>query len=407
LILVGVSSVVVQVHFLYFYGQLQRRVSTITEPSMMNQINSNRVAMTIAAELASDAMTFDPGKITHVYHLGHIHQYGRSNNQLIAVLHAVDIALDNHGDAPNNGAVVAVSRWAFKILEQMFSDGKNSTEFALALEQLEPVLIVQEDRLEALGLTEAHNTTQRYLSTQDAYFYIEKYQYKVTPQIIDRRRHLVLGPLLRYGAAAERNLVLYNAVRHLVDKRWAIYGNGENKGYATIHSRWLEGECQRRIGDFLEKDECWMTPSYIKDIMGGIIDRPIVFIGDGQNEEVLKNLKKDPDIGPALIVPEEDVVLPDGMDFKSLPQPLNDMMIAVMGEMFIGTRASTFATMVGTMRVVRGADPLSNFIYTNRYSPEGLRNGEEQTGAIEICEECLFLCDNKRSKICGHDVIFT
>eukprot|EP00536_Pseudo-nitzschia_multiseries_P009264 jgi/Psemu1/288342/fgenesh1_pg.254_\ len=375
----------------------------------MKQIEVDRIDKTIASEFTDEDMAFDPAKISHVYHLGHIRPFGRSNNQLIAVLHAVDIALDNHGDAPNNGAVVAISRWAFKILEDTFSDGKNSTEFALALEQLHPVLIVHEDRLEALGLTEAHGTTQRYLSTKDAYFYIEQYQEKFTPQIIQRRRHLVLGQLLQH-CVPERNLVLYNAVRDLVDKRWSIYGNSENKGYVTVHSRWLEGECYKRIGEFLEKDECWMTPSYIKDIMGGSIDRPIVFIGDGQKEEVLRNLKNDPDIGPALIVPEEDVVLTDGADFRSLPQPWNDMMIAVMGEMFIGTRASTFATMTGTMRVMRGADPSSNFIYTTRYTSKGLDSlaaGEKQTDAIEICEDCLFFCDGKQSNICGHEVVFT
>ena len=384
----------------------QRRAASTTS---MKQVDVDEVTLNAAvAALAIDNdkaaveyKSFDPVEITHVYHLGHMRRYGRSNNQIVAILHAVDIALDNHGDPPNNRAVVAISNWAFEILKGIFFNGSNATEFSLELEQLHPVLLVHEDRLEALELTEAHNKTQVYLRTRDAYFYVENNRHRLTPQIIENRRRMVLGQLFSHGVA-DRNLISYNVVRNYIEKQSLVKINNKNEKmkYVTIHSRWLEGECERRVGDLLPKDECWMAPSYIKDIMGGTIDRPIVFIGDGQNEEIIKNLKNDPDIGPALIIPQD--IVPDDVEILWWTQPWSDMMIAIMGDTFIGTRASSFATIVGISRVVRGADPASNYIYTSR----GNSTIDEET-EIEICEECLFLCDKDQSNICGHDVIYS
>jgi len=403
--------------FNYHVLQLTERRAATEEPTI-KQTSIDQVANTIAAGLTindsnindpssndDDGMTFNPAEITHVYRLGHIRPLGRSNNQIISILHAVDTALDRHGDPPNNRAVVAISKWAFHILKGLFFDGKNSTEFALDLEQLRPVLLVHAGRLEELGLTESHNKTTIWLRTQHAYYYQHKGEHNLTSQIIERRRHQLWGQLFQYGVA-ERNLGLYNGLKDTIEKRGLVYGDSKTMEYVTIHSRWLEGECEKRVGKLLPwKDECLMTPSYIKAIMGDTIDKPIVFIGDGQKKEVLEKLKKDPDIGPALIVPEEDIVLPDGV---KVSQPFSDMMLAIMGDVFIGTRASTFATMVGVSRVVRGADPASNYIYTRQHNSSiAVRNREKQMDIVEVCEKCLFFCDKIQSNFCGEEVIFS
>ena len=126
--------------------------------------------------------------------------------------------------------------------------------------------------------------------------------------------------------------------------------------------------------------------------MGGMINMPIVFIWDGQNQTVLENLKNDADIGPALILPSEHILLPKDIKYEELNQPINNMMIAFMSDVFIGTRASSFAANIGVTRVLRGANPESNFIYVKRSQEE----------VIEICEQCLFLCDND---FCGNDPV--
>ena len=261
------------------------------------------------------------------------------------------------------------------------------------------MLLVHEDRLEALGLTDLQNKTQIYISTEDAYYYVKRNRQRFTPQILKKRREAVLGTLFQHGVA-ERNLVLYDIVKDFIQKKNLIYGNKEKEKftYVTIHSRWLEGTCERRVGSHLPKDECWMTPSYIKDIMGGIIDRPIVLIGDGQKQEIIDNLKNDIDIGPALIIPQD--IVPNSVGILS--QPWSDMMVAIIGDTFIGTRASSFATIVGIFRVVRGADPASNFIYTSRDNSTFNKDTN-----VEICEDCLFLCDEDQSNLCGKNVIYS
>lgn len=355
--------------------------------------------LTIAKAVVGYNYSFDPAEITHVYHLGLKRAYGQSNNRLISILHTIDIALDKHGDLPNNHAVVAISDWAYEIIKGLFYSGNNDTEFPVQLEQLRPLLLVHDDRLEALGLKE--NKTHVYLNGKDSYHHVKNNRQRLTPQIIKNRRQAVLGSFLQHGIAG-RNLVLYNAVKDNIDAKSRIYGNKTNERikYVTIHSRWLEGQCERRVGSLLPKDECWMTPSYIKEIMGGSIDRPIVLIGDGENKEVIEKLKRDPDIGPALIIPND--VVPDNVEVLWWTQPWSDMMIAVMSDTFVGTRVSSFATMVGIFRVVRGADPASNFIYTSREN-----STSKERPSIEICEDCLFLCDTDESILCGEKVIYS
>jgi len=374
---------------------LQFSFTNLLRPAPSSSITETSISK-IATSTEYEA--FDPDRITHVYHIGQGPPVGRSNNRIITILHAIDIALDNHGDLPNNHAVVAISNWAFEILKGMFFNGTDTdpTEFSLQLEQLRPVLLVHENRLEALGLTESNNKTQAYLITRETFYYKKRHRDQSTPQIIKKRRQAVLGALFQHGIA-ERNLVLYHVVLDYIKKR-QIFRNETNQKieYITVHSRWLEGSCERRVGRLLPKDECWMTPSYIKDIMGGTVDKPIVLIGDGQNKEVIDKLKNDTDIGPALIIPGD--IIPDGVEVSPRTQPWSDMMIAIMGDAFIGTRVSTVATMVGVFRVVTGADPASNFIYTSRTSS----SFNEQTN-VEVCEDCLFFCDTDQSDMCGHD----
>lgn len=390
-VLLAIISLVLNNILLSAYVDVNRKM-TSTSANMFN------ATFPTSAKSAGEYKVFDPSQITHVYRLGHMKQYGRFNNQFVTILHAIDRALDEQGDLPNNRAVVAIRGWASNILKELFHDGKNATEFHVKLETLRPVVLVHEERLDALGLTkEKHNKTHVKLNTKKTYYYVKDHKNKFTPSIIKNRRQSILGALFQQHGIAKKNLVLYNALRDHIEDRKMIFGGRTSyttDQYVAIHSRWLEGQCEDRVGDLLPKDECWMTPSYIKAIMGGNIDRPIVLIGDGQNKDVIKNLKKDADIGPALIVAED--IVPDGVQ---IPQPTSDMAIAIMSDTFIGTRVSSFATIVGLFRVARGADPATNFIYTSQQ--------DNSDSGIEICEDCLYLCDKEQSNLCGKNVMYS
>jgi hypothetical protein len=155
----------------------------------------------------------------------------------------------------------------------------------------------------------------------------------------------------------------------------------------------LEGLCEKRIGEHLPKDECWMSPTYIREILGDNIDFPIVFIGDGQNEVVLNRLKSDTVIGPNVIVPDELLSMHNITDIFS-----------------IGTRVSSMALMIGLIRVLRGADPRSNYIYVHRKREKGNgvinnRNSGRSIAAppLKVWQDCLFLCNTTKSHLCGHE----
>ena len=74
------------------------------------------------------------------------------------------------------------------------------------------------------------------------------------------------------------------------------------------------------------------------------------------------------------------------------------MMIAVLSDAFIGTRISTMAKMIGMIRVMLGKDPATNYVYVGRDYP----------GApLKVCEECIFLCDETRSRLCGDEPLYS
>mmetsp|Transcript_20906 Transcript_20906/g.39084 ORF Transcript_20906/g.39084 Transcript_20906/m.39084 type:complete len:237 (+) Transcript_20906:2-712(+) len=225
---------------------------------------------------------------------------------------------------------------------------------------------------------------------------------------LEKRRRMLLRPLFLH--VADRNLLQYDMLQEYMEKKITAKGGIAKHPikYAAIHSRWLEGSCERRVGDKLPKDECWMSPEYIKEILGDTIDHPIVLIGDGQNEEVLRRLRSDKVIGPHLIVPEE---LPRIRAIDNREQPVSDMVVGINADIFIGTRVSTMALMVGMIRVILGADPVSNYIYVHRDKkplislPEGdIPRSPTQT--LSVCKECLFLCNISKSDICGHESLY-
>lgn len=434
----------------------------------------------------------------------------------------MDVAFVNHGEGANCTAVVAVSGWAADLLQTFFFDngdnngdngdngegdgGGGGTSWTLQLERLYEgetgqVLLVHADRLDALGLSTGlrlHNKTHgRNLTMFHMFDYWRRNdRWKdLTAELVERRRRHVLGPLFRHVSG--RTLVVYRALQeHLLLTQGAPVSttstttstthlhvastsNSNSSSlvdppvkYIAIHSRWLEGSCEWRVGGgnesddgdngngsrLIQRDDCWIPPDYVRDVLEhgpdsaahGKEDRrkmPIVLIEDGQNPTVYERLRKDPDLGPRLIrardLPRGGADAAAAVDAagdetnasssflgwlkkidrtrrpgKQRPQPANDMMVAIGSEIFIGTRASSMAVMIGQIRVVlRDVDPLSNYIYDRRRirQPQQDGNGGNSSSnnnnnnatpndvTIEVCGECVFLCNATTGpdNICG------
>ena len=179
---------------------------------------------------------------------------------IITILHAIDLAMDNYGEPPNNHAVVAVDGWAFEILSKLF--GNDQVGFAMDLESLCPVMLVHKKRLPGLGLADCHNMT---LDSKETFYYVRDDIDKYNPKVIERRRKLIWGELMQYGFA-EKNLILQKAVKDFIERQIFEFAEGNRTNYVTIHARWMEGKCETRNSLIMKgKDECWMTPSYIKN----------------------------------------------------------------------------------------------------------------------------------------------
>ena len=445
--------------------------------------------------------------IRTVYHLGYGKPYGRTNNQLVTLMHALDIALDDLQRPPppttvsrrsttsspftdeNGRAVIAVSNWAYRLLQGFFyQPGADELEFQRQLERslvlpsslssdddsTFPVQLVYEGRLPALGLV-ANSTGQDpaglihhvYLDTKRTYFYLEQHRHHYSSAILAARRTYVLGRWFhqlatgdgneRRRSRAERdeeisgggltlaaqNFVVATRVQHAMKNTTTTvptrtWTPTTVSPYIVIHARWLEGECERRVGALLPaREECEMTPTYIKAILASAAmantttttprrqsvapERlPLVVITDGQNPAVVTTLRQDPELGARIRVPDDTFSDdPMGMSTAPPPQPYSDMLVAIQSEVFIGTRASSFATMIGMIRVALGYAPATNYIYTEQHSspappPQTQVSGVSSSSSssspvmmIDVCEECLFLCDNTQSHLCGHEVIYS
>jgi hypothetical protein len=133
----------------------------------------------------------------------------------------------------------------------------------------------------------------------------------------------------------------------------AIFGDTKKKVlYSVIHSRHLEGAPGLRLlGKVCRHAKCdataalEMRPDYIKSILAplGMLDHPIVLITDGQDFSVIQRLMADPDIGPMLkVVPEEASWIG------------GDLTLGIMSNVFIGNPASTFSTFIAKSRLSLG-----------------------------------------------------
>jgi hypothetical protein len=309
------------------------------------------------------------------------------------------MALD-HGNA-----IVAVSGWAAHLLEHLIFDTRGGKmEWAIQLEEtFDPPILLHYNRLDAIGLTPSNNITVIQLDAEPIYYH----KSNVPKDKMLQRRQLILSAFFQ-KYISKQNLDGYHALQqHLAHQLCNSTSNCQQQEqeqeqqqqqhirYTVIHSRWLEGECEfrvrREMGQDYPVDECHMYPSYVKKLLGTPIDQPIVLITDGQNKRSLTDLESDPDIGPNLIVQNQLMAIPttekekqrlEGPTHDDLYYVLNDLMVAVLSDTFIGTRVSTFALNVGRIRVLSfEADPQSNYIHVR------MENG---TNKIEICEDCIF-----------------
>lgn len=338
-----------------------------------------------------------------VYHVGWDKPFGRTNNQLVAILHALDMAFDENGEMVWNGSnttsIVAISGWAMETMSlflspdpgQDFNWTQNQLEHnGEALEENLP--IIQYKQIKNLGLDEESEVV--HLEAGDSYYYSKKNLQSLSLARIARRRKMILRKLI--SIMPKKQFQRFDMLTTYLKEQ------GLGGKYVTVHLRSLDGQCGQRVGRRLPSDECTMNPAYIKRLLEphytNVSQVPIVVIHDNKSNLYLRYLMQDPAIGPNIIVPAHP-----SWNF-SVPKAssvVQDMMIAARSEFFIGPRVSSMSVMIGMMRVAMGANPDTNLVYVRERKPF-LFNA-----SWEVCGECIFFCNSKvHSRMCGASPIY-
>lgn len=329
----------------------------------------------VQSGVSSTANKTDAEEELIVYRIGWDAPLGRTNNQLLSILRALDQMFDTHGEfadfqGESYPAVLAVSGWALGVLTEFFFDGQWSS----AAENLVPII-----RLDQLEVSQRNKDFLLKLEAMKAFYY------KSNPQVTKQRRRWVFQDLTRNFS--QKNLESFHILQNLlktmaeIDDNLVVNPDGTVK-YMVVHVRWLEGGCLERIKQVTSKDECDMKPAYIKKILRfrGMLGRmPIVVISDMQQKDALAELQRDPEIGRQVIIPALDTT-----NFGRSSFIASDMVLAAKSDVFVGTRASTMAHVIGYMRIGNGADPQSNFVFVDQRSDEQL----------DVCGDCIFFCNS-------------
>ena len=261
--------------------------------------------------------------------------FGRTGNNLLEFLHAIQQARDNDIQLG-----VVVNSWAMDVLSKMWMsiDSENWEE---EFEQAFCVKIIHFPYWELLGWDVLRP------NTKELFHYTSK---KPLGEYIDSQAFAIRALFRKSNEGAEGVDINNNQVQDMCSGINAVFGEYRQSAiYSVIHSRNLEGQPGKRLlANQARRSGCDkmaaldMRPDYVKSILKplGMMDYPIVFISDGQNPEILERLMSDPEIRPLIrIIPEESTWIG------------GDLAVAVMSNVFIGNPASSFSGFIAKARL--------------------------------------------------------
>ena len=294
--------------------------------------------------------------------------YGRTGNNLVELLHAVQYARDNDIQLG-----ISVHSWAMDVIQSMWLSAE-SDDWESELESALCVKIFH-DKNELLAWEVRNNT--KYMESKDLFFYGNDID-RPMGEYMAGQEH-VMRTLFRHYNDGEGVDHKGTPVRDMCSGIDALFGTKRKHAiYSVIHVRSLEGAPGRRMMSRLAKytgcnpnAALHMQPEYVKSILRplGMMAYPIVVITDGQDSSVLQRLLDDEEIGHIVyVVPPEDSWYG------------GDMALAIMSNVFIGNPASTFSAFIAKGRLSLGFG--HNYLFRAK---DG--NGEWRT----VCgDNCLF-----------------
>ena len=267
--------------------------------------------------------------------------YGRTGNNLIEFLHALQYSRDNDVQLG-----IMSDSWAFGVLLKMWMSVKDEDWEA----QFEKAFCVKifnsQDEVQGYNLVFPELTDNNAFTKQLFKYQSEK---DIFDYVGEQTQHL--QTLFQNYNTGEGTTVSGKQVQDMCSGIKALFGNQKNVIYSVIHQRSLEDAGITLLKRVARNSGCdpeaalHMTPDYVKSILRplGLLNYPIVLITDGQDFPVLQRLLNDPEIAPKLrLVPEEATWIG------------GDITLAVMANAFIGNPASTFTGFCAKSRLALG-----------------------------------------------------
>lgn len=247
--------------------------------------------------------------------------HGRTGNNLIEFLHAIQMARDQDyqlGVMAYSWATEKLMKYWFEIQPETEAEWTSEFERAFCVKMFYTPAALE-------GWDIVHQ------DTKELFYYRSETS---LAEYIDSQNYSIRTLFRHYNTGVGRDRRGYS-VQDMCSGINAMFGEDRQSAiYSVIHSRTLEGDPGfRLLANVARKAGCdkvaalEMRPDYIKSILEplGMMNYPIVFITDGQNPEVLERLMADPEIGP-LIHPVPNEACWIG----------GDLTLAVMSNVFIG-----------------------------------------------------------------------
>lgn len=265
--------------------------------------------------------------------------YGRTGNNLIEFLHALQYSRDNDIQLG-----VKYGSWAMRLLVRMWLSVKDDdqSQWEAEFENAFCIKIIHSNQ----ELKQWDDVIR--LGTEELLLYKSNQSFG---EYASFQQHALRTLFQNYNTGKGTTLAGY-PTRSMCEGIDAIFGKDSSSAiYSVIHLRQLEKVGYLILDAVAKRTGCdsraaiEMKPDYIRTILKpiGMLNHPIVIITDKQNNEAIQRLLDDPEIGAKI------VLVPQKSSWRG-----GDMTLGIMSDVFIGNPASSFSGFVAKSRMALG-----------------------------------------------------
>ena len=275
--------------------------------------------------------------------------FGRTGNNLIEFLHALQYTRDNDVQLG-----IKYDSWVMRLIQDMWMSRRIGESIADWEDRAEKAFCVK--IFHHLDEWKGYNIVGKEWGSNVHDVTKQLFKYETRSSLLDyigyQSRHLQ-SLFMNYNTGNGTNW-RGQPVQDMCSGLDVVFGTNIKSSviYTVIHARHLEGAPGKQLlWNIGKKSGCdfnaalKMEPEYVKSILRpiGMLQHHIVLIADGQDPAVIERLKADREIGKKLRVVPPEASWVGG-----------DITLAIMANVFIGNPASSFSGFIAKSRVALG-----------------------------------------------------